>query len=297
VPYGAGVNKGSKARRVLALLVTGEVIAVVGLHRLGGVDGFAIPRHDLARWLQQTPSEDVLLAGVRLAALVAAWWLLGSTLLYLAARVARLHGTAAALGWATLPAVRRWADRAAAVSIIAATALGVGRPAAADPPPTTTTTTTSPATAPVVVDADHRDPATVPSRPPSSVRTGHSVDPPPVPSVPSIDPVPAAAPPPTTAPLRPPTPQLPVVPLVPPAPATPPPTPTSGATHTVTHGEHLWSIAAVQVATATGRPAAELAPADVASYWLRVVEINRPRLRSGNPSLVYPGEVVELPPL
>ena len=138
---------------MLALLVAAEAIAVVGLHRLGGVDGFAIPRHDLARWLQQTPSEDVLLAGVRLTALVAAWWLLGSTLLYLAARVARLHGTAAAIGWATLPAVRRWADRAAAVSIVAATALGVGRPAAADPPPTS-----SPAPAPVVIDADHRDP-------------------------------------------------------------------------------------------------------------------------------------------
>src|SRR5436190_20717747 len=121
-------------------------MAVAALHRLGGVEGLAIPRHDLARWLQQTPSEDVLLAGVRLAALVAAWWLLGSTLLYLAARVARLHGTAAALGWATLPAVRRWADRAAAVSIVAATALGVGRPAAAAPPPPS-----GPATGPVGV--------------------------------------------------------------------------------------------------------------------------------------------------
>jgi len=30
---------------------------------------------------------------------------------------------------------------------------------------------------------------------------------------------------------------------------------------------------------------------------LRVVELNRTRLRSGNPNLVYPGEVVELPPL
>jgi hypothetical protein len=286
------VEEGPKARRVLALLVAGEAIAVVALHRLGGVQGFPIPRHDLGRWLQQTPSEDVLLAGVRLAALVAAWWLLGSTLLYVAARVARMHGTAAALGWATLPAVRRWADRAAAVSIVAATALGVGRPAAADPPPAS-----NPATAPVVVDADHRDPVSVPSGPPSSVRTGHTVDPPPVPSAPSIDPVPVPAPPPTTASLRPPAAQPPVVPLVPPAPPAPLPTPTSGATHTVTPGEHLWSIAAAQVATATRRAPADLAPVDVAPYWLRVVEINRPRLRSRNPNLVYPGEVVELPPL
>jgi LysM repeat protein len=275
------VGDGPKARRVLALLVAGEAIAVVALHRLGGADGFAIPHHDLARWLEQTPSEEVLLAGVRLAALAAAWWLLGSTLLYAAARMARLHGTAAALGWATLPAVRRWADRAAAVSIVAATALGVGRPAAADPPPTT-----RPTTAPVVIDADHRDPVSVPSRPPSSVRTGQAVDPPPVPSVPPDETAPVPAPPPTTAPLVPP-----VVPIAPPAPA-----PTAGATHTVARGEHLWSIAARQVATAIGKPPADLAPADIAPYWLRVVEVNRPRLRSGNTNLVYPGEIIELPP-
>jgi hypothetical protein len=286
------VEEGSKARRVVALLVVGETIAVVALHRLGGVEGFAIPRHDLTRWLQQTPSEDVLLAGVRLAALVAAWWLLGSTLLYVAARVARLHGTAAALGWATLPAVRRWADRAAAVSIVAATALGVGRPAAADPPPTS-----SPTTAAVVIEADHRDPASVPSRPPSSVRTGQAVDPPPVPSVPPVETAPVPAPPPTTAPRVPPTAQPPVVPVVPAAPAPPPLAPSAGATHIVARGEHLWSIAAGQVARATGKPPADLAPADIAPYWLRVVEINRPRLHSGNPNLVHPGEVVELPPL
>jgi hypothetical protein len=282
------VEEGPKARRVLVLLVAGEVIAVVALHRLGGVDGFAIPRNDFGRWLQQSTSEEVLLAGVRLVGLVAAWWLLGSTLLYVAARVARLHGAARALGWATLPAVRRWVDRAAAVSIVAATALGVGRPAAADPPPTT-----SPASAPVVVDVDHRDPASVPSRPPSAVRTGQAVDSPPAPNVPT-------SPPPTSTPLVAPTAPPPVVtttPAVPVAPAALPPAPAAGTTHTVTGGEHLWSIAATRVANASGRASADLAPADIAPYWLRVVELNRHRLRSGNPNLVYPGEVVELPPL
>jgi hypothetical protein len=277
------VEEGPKARRVLVLLVAGEVIAVVALHRLGAVDGFAIPRHDLGRWLQQSNSEDVLLAGVRLVGLVAAWWLLGSTLLYVAARVARLHGAARAFGWATLPAVRRWVDRAAAVSIVAATALGVGRPAAADPPPTT-----SPASAPVVVGVDHRDPASVPSRPPSGVRTGQAVDAPPPPTVP---PTGTTSPPPTTTPLVPPTAPPPVVPVA------PPPAPAAGSTHTVTGGEHLWSIAAAHVARASGRSSTDLSPADIAPYWLRVVELNRQRLRSGNPNLVYPGEVVELPPL
>src|SRR5262249_26420304 len=156
------MEHGPKARRVLVLVVAAEVGAVVALHRLGGVDGFAIPRHDLGRWLQQTPSEDVLLAGVRLAALVAAWWLLATTVLYLvarAARLARLPRTARTLEWATLPAVRRWADRAVAVSIVAASALGAARPAGADPPPTTT------APAPVVLEIDHRGHSSSPDLP------------------------------------------------------------------------------------------------------------------------------------
>jgi hypothetical protein len=277
------VAEGPKARRVLVLLVASEAIAVVALHRLGGVDGFAIPRHDFGRWLQQSTSEEVLLAVVRLVALLAAWWLLGSTMLYLAARVARLHGAARAVGWATLPAVRRWVDGAAAISIVAATALGVGQPAGADPPPTT-----SAASAPVVVGVDHRDPASVPSRPPSGVRTGQAVDSPPAPTVP---PTGTTSPPPTTAP----PPVAPIVPTAPP-PAAPPPPPAAGATHTVTGGEHLWSIAAARVASASGTPATNLSPADIAPYWLRVVELNRHRLRSGDPNLVYPGEVLELPP-
>ena len=254
------MEHGPKARRVLVLLVGAEVGVVVGLHRLGGVDGFAIPRHDLSRWLQQTPSEDVLLAGVRLAALVAAWWLLATTVLYLVARAARLHRTARTLEWATLPAVRRWADRAVAVSIVAASTLGAARPAGADPPPTTT------APAPVVLEIDHR---------------GHSSRP----DLPSV----------TTAP----SPSRPLPPVTPPVPVTPPPgspAPTSEVTHRVTPGEHLWAIAAATLATRTSRPVAALSPADIAPFWTRLVERNRARVRSGNPSLVYPGEVLEVPP-
>jgi hypothetical protein len=261
------MEEGPRARRVLTGLVAAEATAVVALHRLGGVDGFAIPRRDFVAWLRQTPSEEVLLAGVRLAALVAAWWLLGSTVLYITARVARLHRTAAALGWATLPAVRRWADRAAAVSIVAATALGAGRPAAADPPPTTIARS-----APVVVDADHRDRSTLPVLPPASVRTGRGVEP---------QAAPSASPP--------------VAPVVTPAPAAPPPASRSGAMYTVTTGEHLWSIAAARVAASSSLAADDLSPAEIAPYWLRVVETNLSGLRSGNPNLVYPGETIELP--
>jgi hypothetical protein len=265
------VEDGHSARRGLSVLVAGEVLAVAGLHRLGSVDGFALPSGDVTRWLRETPSEDALLAAIRLAALVAAWWLLATTLLYLGARLAQLHGAARALGWATLPAVRRWADRAAAVSIVAASAFGAARSAAADPP----ATTTLPAAASVVVDLDHRDRASLPDGPPPSVRTGRAHD---------------APPPATTSPTTPP-------PVLPPTPATPPPASPTRSSHVITPGEHLWSIAADHVAASTGLPISELTPADIAPYWRRVVELNHSRLRSGNANLVNPGETVELPPL
>jgi hypothetical protein len=273
-----GVDEGHRARRGLTVLVAGEVLAVAALHRLGRVEGFAIPRGDLVRWLRETPSEDALLAGIRLAALVAAWWLLAGTLLYLGARLAQAHGAARALGWATLPCVRRWADRAAAVSIVAASALGPARSAAADPPPTTTI----PAAPPVVVELDHRDRTALPGASPPSVRTGRAQDAQPAPTMPS--------PPPSTT-------YATLPPALPPTPATPPPASPAGASHVIGPGEHLWSIAADRVAAATGRRTAELMPADIAPYWRRLVELNRSGLRSGNVNLVYPAEVVELPPV
>ncbi len=283
------MDEGGRARRSLTGLVAGEIVAVVALHRLGGVDGFAIPRHDVVEWLRATPSEDVLLAGVRLAALVAAWWLLASTLVYVAARLAHLHGAARALGWATLPCVRRWVDGLAAASIVAAGAIGVAGPAAADPPPAST-----PAPPPVVVELDHRDRPVPTDQPPVTVRSGRTGDTAPS-TAPPRETRPVPLPPSTTVPDAPPTTPA---PAAPPALHTPPPVPSlAGAPHTVVPGDHLWSIAADHLATISGGQPADLTAADIAPYWLRVVELNQSRLRSGNPNLVYPGEVVDLPPL
>jgi nucleoid-associated protein YgaU len=83
---------------------------------------------------------------------------------------------------------------------------------------------------------------------------------------------------------------------VPPAPAPPVPAPApADATITLGPGDHLWSVAARTLATAWGRPAAER---EVAPYWRLLVEVNRASLPNpADPDLVFPGDVVRLPPV
>jgi len=63
--------------------------------------------------------------------------------------------------------------------------------------------------------------------------------------------------------------------------------------HVVRAGDNLWSIARAEVVRATG----DARPGDaiIAAYWQRVIALNRATLRSGNPSLIFPGEIVALP--
>ncbi|HEY8218270.1 MAG TPA: hypothetical protein VIH82_14120 [Acidimicrobiia bacterium] len=68
------------------------------------------------------------------------------------------------------------------------------------------------------------------------------------------------------------------------------------ALHTIAPGEHLWGIAAARVGQLTRRDPATIPAEEIAPYWTRLCMTNEARLRSGNVSLVYPGEVVELPP-
>ncbi len=56
----------------------------------------------------------------------------------------------------------------------------------------------------------------------------------------------------------------------------------------VTPGDHLWRIAS---RTLEGHAT----DAEIASVWRHVIDINLPHLRSGDPDLIYPGEIVALP--
>lgn len=85
----------------------------------------------------------------------------------------------------------------------------------------------------------------------------------------------------------------------PPASTDPPPVPTQTATPhptevTVQSGDSLWILAARHLEAIRGH-----SPTDdeVGPYWIRMVEANRHRIRSGDPDLIFPGEVLKLPPL
>jgi hypothetical protein len=80
-----------------------------------------------------------------------------------------------------------------------------------------------------------------------------------------------------------------------PAPTAAAPAPPAARTHVVAVGDNLWRIAAAELARIHGgeRPT----DAVVVPYWHAVIEQNRATLRSGDPSLIYPGEIVTLPAL
>jgi nucleoid-associated protein YgaU len=58
-------------------------------------------------------------------------------------------------------------------------------------------------------------------------------------------------------------------------------------------GDHLWKISASHLEGILDRPAE---PAEIDPYWRVVIETNRALLSSGDPDLIYPGEVIKLPP-
>ena len=221
----------------------------------------------------------MLVAGLRWVALLGAWWLLAGTLVYVAAAVTRVPAAVRAVRWAALPPVRRVVDAAFAATVVGGAVLAPANAGArvTGPPPTT-----------FVRDGRGGDlaslpPATTaapnPPAAPPTVRTAPTV--PTAPSAPSAPsarrPAPAAA-------------------AVPPAAPSPPP----GGLEVqvvVAPGDDLWALAAGRLAATRGIAPADVADAEIAPYWVAVCERNRAALASGDPNLIFPGEVVTLPAL
>ena len=229
---------------------------VVALYFTTTLDRFAVPLSDVPGWLAETRTEDVLVGAVLLAARGVALWLLASTALYLAAGALRLPRLARAIGWTTLPPFRRLIDGMVAGSVVAGTMVGTAIPATAQ------------ATGGVAE---------------------HTYVPRPAGDGPAYTPIPAGSGKPALAP----TTRAPVD--EPRRFPTSAPAPTTETVHRVEPGEHLWGIAQAHLAAASGRPADDLRPADVAPYWRRLIDANNGRLRSGDPDLIHPGEELVLP--
>jgi len=70
--------------------------------------------------------------------------------------------------------------------------------------------------------------------------------------------------------------------------------PRGPVTWTVVSGDHFWHIAEATLTAEWGRAPSD---AEVVPYWRAVVDANRPKLVDpGNPDLIYPGQVFDLPP-
>lgn len=71
-------------------------------------------------------------------------------------------------------------------------------------------------------------------------------------------------------------------------------TPAASSSYTVESGDNFWAIAENQVRNSLGR---EPTDSEVANYWVKLIDANRSNIRSGDPDLIYPGEVFILPPV
>lgn len=257
----------------IAALIVAEVAALLALHHLGSYEAAAVEWGDLNGWLAQTPPEDALVAVVRSAALVLAWWLTASTVLYGLASATRIPGLVRSVSWATFAPVRRTIDGALATTIVIGSTLGTSGIAVANPT----------GRAAVVVqlhqeqERDNEPPLPVYRPRPA----GDAVQTP-------YQPTPAGDPPPQPSTLRPTALSTDAQPG--PGVDVPPPVP-----YTVRRGDNLWTIAEQHLAPATGRPVEELHADEVRPYWLRMIDANDDRICSGDPNLIRPGEQIELP--
>ena len=264
------MNALHRSRAVVATMATlaAEGAAIVALTAIGREPAFRIPLAHLDDWLAATPSTDALVAALRWVALVGAWWLLAGSLVYVVAAVTRVPTAVRAVRWAALPPVRRMVDAAFVATVVGGAVLAPATAGARDtgPPPTT-----------LVRDGRGGDLASLPPA---------TTAPPTLPPAP-----PAAAPARTPAPTPAPTPAA-----VPPA--APPPPPGGGEVQVVVApGDDLWALAAGRLAATRGIAPAAVADAEIAPYWVAVCERNRAALASGDPNLIFPGEIVTLPPV
>ena len=270
--FGATDN-GEIGRRggALLLLIVFEVGAIALVHRLGSISWLRIPWDAFGPWLELAAVEDVIGALVRTVALVIAYWMAASTAAYTLAKATRIPSLIRATAWATVPSIRRVVDRAIAVTVTAASlSVPVASAGAAD-----IATQPPPPSDPIVYQISNQGvptPINLPQidstaiLPPGVAGAGYTPQP-----AGKVESGSVAA----TADSE--------------------PTAVAGAAtvHQVVAGDNLWTIAADHMrATLLDRT---IDSAEIAPHWRRIIELNTPNLKSGDPNLIYPGERIVLP--
>lgn len=257
-----------------ALLLLVEYAGLAMSVQLGRSPAYRIGWSDPGAWLATSPAPDVAVALLRPAVLALSAYLLAVTVAYGLTLLLRPPHAAARIAALTPRGVRRVAERVVAVTLLTATSAA---PAAAATggsagllPPGLRVPVSAPPGAPPSAPADV--PSGAPNGPPDGV-SGPALVLPHDGSRPADTPLPVVAPPRRPAPAA----------------------AGAGRHLTVVRGDSLWSIAARVLAEARHVPVGRLAPAEVAGYWVAVVEANRATLRSGDPDLIHPGETIRLP--
>lgn len=215
-----------------------------------------IPLADLGGWLTWTRPEQVAVTIVTWIGLGLSLWLLATTTLAL---VAAASGVSAAghrvIARASLPAIRRLCAAATAPTLLASAVPMAGALDAPLPPPVEQT----------AGPEGDTSPTPEPSATPTEPSTG---------TTPSAgDDTSQDTPPPVTE----------------------PPGRAGDGLVTVVAGDNLWVMTARWLAAQRGVACEDLTDREIAEVWRIVVRENGPRLRSGDPNLIFPGESVLLP--
>jgi nucleoid-associated protein YgaU len=247
--------------QLIALLMVTSLLAL-GFHHLGSNALFAFEWSP--NWIAAAEPENALAAMLRLSGLLGCYWVLASTTLY--ALIKQTGRSPLAIRWTTAPLIRRLVDSSLVVSLALATLAVPAQPVMATEDPER-----------AIVLEIHSDGIPVPH-----LKLG-SMSPSAAESEPTIETVTTATP-------------------------SPPPHPSVATTtnaeshgepgvadsYVVVPGDNLWRVAAAQV-EAVGP--SETTERMIATYWRQLIEANIASLRSGDPNLIYPGEILALPRL
>jgi hypothetical protein len=312
---------------VIALrLLHGSTMGTLSLP-LGSAD-------DLSAWADRTSPVVMAVTLVRLAALVAAWYLAAATVLMVVADLAGWRGLGRAVAAVSPAIVRRLATRSASAGLAAGALLGgVPLPAPVDAsprvmPPTGLATPLTPVLALATPAAGATTPAD-PAAPAAGAKTAARPDdtatmtrlpaldspaddtatmtrlPGPGPTPTPTPTPPASTPTPSTTEASPASPGAPdaqagpgaavAATVVVPVEAGAPRSTADADEWVVEFGDSFWSIAEDAMGEAT--PGREPTEAEVAGYWGLLIAANRDRLADpGNPDLLLPGQRLVVPP-